>query len=104
MRRVSRDLTGEPVIAEAPEKIADAIEDLVTAVERALVEDGVECIGLETKTRWLAETVTHIVTGFASDRVKEFEEWIDEQLRINALIDGAEVDAAKRGRARGGVS
>ena len=88
MRRVSRDLSGEPVIAEAPEKIADAIEDLVTAVERALKEDGVECVGLEEKVSWLAEAVTHLVTGFNDARVKDFEEHVDLQLRTNAFLDG----------------
>lgn len=103
MRRVSRDRRGEPVIGQAPEKISDAIEDLVAAVERALVEDGIEGIGLERRMDILGDAITYQVTGFTNARVADFEEWVDEQLRVNALVDGVEVDAVKRGSGRGGA-
>lgn len=101
MRRVTRSITGEPVLGAAPEKIADAVEDLVTAVERALVEDGVDGIGLEEKVRWLGEAVTHIVGGFADARVGDWEERVDQQLATVALLAG---DVLKRGPGRGGAS
>ncbi|MDO5684101.1 MAG: hypothetical protein Q4G46_14920 [Propionibacteriaceae bacterium] len=79
MRRVTRNLDGEPVIAQAPEKITDAIEDLVEKVRVALVEDGVDAIGLESRMGWLGDAVTYIVTGFNDARVAEFTQRVDEQ-------------------------
>lgn len=87
MRRVTRNLRGDAVTAKAPEKIADAVEDLVSAVERALVEDGVDCIGLEDKVHWLGEAVTHIVAGFNNARVKEYEERIAQQEHAESFFE-----------------
>lgn len=104
MRRVTRDRRGEPVIGQAPEKIADAIEDLVAAVERALVEDGVDGIGLERRMSHLEDAVTYIVRGFNDARIADFEQRVDEQLCVNALVDAAEVDVTKLGSGWGSAA
>lgn len=80
MRRVTRNLAGEPVAAQAPEKIRDAVEDLVERVRVALVEDGVDAIGLESRMGWLGDAVTYIVSGFNDARVAEFSQRVDEHL------------------------